>query len=219
MAFDFLKKVGLMEDEKPKQEAPATKGAATPQAVSAPQVAAPVSADQPVGQEAAASVLDVEKLKESLREQVANLEAFKPVAELKRVAGTMKSSVSGDAQKFQVASEITGITLEHLTPALEAVPGVLAQEAQKFADQFVASKTQEIEGVKNQANSLEAQIAQATTALHMLTEQRASLVAQSIKQQGELDKAKIDFQTAASTVETEFKDFGKNLVQYLGVKQ
>jgi chromosome segregation ATPase len=222
---DFMKKVGLVEDEKTDQsKLPAVKQEA-PKMPQTQPVRVPVgdattpTVDMAAAGEQPKALLDVEQVKTELRNRIEAVAEFKPVADFQAAVARLNKSVSGEEKKFQAVAEISGADVGSLLSGLEAVPHVLEDEAKRFSEKLVSRMETAIETLKAEAESMAQQIEQKTTELRELNDKRASMVATRIKMEGELDKAKIDFKTAASTVETEYQDLANKFKQFLGTGQ
>ena len=221
---DFLKKHGILEDdaapEQAKKAAPVpaavTEVQAKPvQAVTGAQASASDPAVQIQGPDGAESILDVESIRSGIEARIKSQPEAQVLAKFLQTANGMKNSVKDDATRFKAAAEIVGVKFEDLQKGLAVVQPVLDSEKHDFDATFVASVNTEIHNVQMGADKLEQMISDKSEELGKLTDERASLIAQTIKKQTSLDKAIADFKSVTSTVSSDYAELASKLERHL----
>jgi hypothetical protein len=220
MSFrDTLKKLGITEDESQTTEKPKvepTPKADAKVAQSSPQPQASVGSRTPAipagtetgpgADEQTASILDVSAIERRIEEGIRGLSGFGPVDQFLKIVEGMKKSVPDVGQRFRAAAEMTHITSEQLTIALQSVQSVLDQHTAEFEGEFVKNGRGTIDAIAHDAELLADQITIKSNELNALSEKRAGLIAQTIQQTSELEKAQADFKSTISTVRSRYED-------------
>lgn len=215
---DFLKKHGIIEDEKPTTG----KTASTEPQVQKPQapVAAPPASaatpDHPMIPEVAESILDdLETIRSGIDSRIKSQPESQALVKFLGIVNGMKNSVPDEGQRFKAAAEVIGSSVDELLKALTVVGPTLESEKTEFENTFVQSVNSEIAQVQSQAKQLAVTIDQKSEELRSLESQRAALLAQTIKKQAELDKAGADFKSVLSTVASDYDELASKLERHL----
>jgi hypothetical protein len=208
--MNFLKKLGLVEDDAPK-EVSKTKPA--------PQMQMAQAATAGVGVAMAAQgVLDVPSITADIEGDIHNSPAYelykKFEAQLESLA---KVPGMDEATKFRAAQATLGAATEDLIAALESHAIVLANSAQRFEAEFVATSKNEIESLKGKIDAAELKIQQLTADLGAASQDKVDLVTAVQQKTVDLSKADIDFKGIVTTLSTKYSDASKKVQLYLGV--
>lgn len=218
---DYLKKVGILEDDKPAaaQPAPAAKAPPSQAAQTAPVAAPSASADvpdHPTTQEGAESLLDdLDAIRTGIDTRIKSLPESQALIKFLGIVNGMRNSVPDEGQRFKAAAEVIGSSVDELRKALTVVDPTLEAEKSEFECTFVQTVTSEIGKVQDQAKQLASIIDQKSEELRTLSSQRAAYLAQTIKKQAELDKAVADFKSVLSTVASDYDELASKLERHL----
>lgn len=217
---DYLKKVGILEDDKPADAGtkPATTAPA-PQPPAAPVAALSASVDMPdhptIPETAESLLADLDAIHAGIETRIKSHPKAQALVKFLGIVNGMKNSVPDEGQRFKAAAEVIGSSVDELLDGLEAVAPTLEAEKSEFENTFVQTVNSEISQVQSQAKQLAAIIDQKSEELRSLNNQRAAFLAQTIKKQAELDKAVADFKSVLSTVANDYDELTVKLQRHL----
>lgn len=220
---DYLKKVGILEDDTPADKAPAPQPATKAQPMQAAQTApaavpaASVPAvDHPIIPEVAESLLaDLDAIRTGIDTRIKSQPESQALVKFLGIVNGMKNSVPDEGQRFKAAAEVIGIKFDDLVSSISVVGPTLDAEKSEFEETFVKSVNAEIAQTQTQAKQLATIIDQKSEELKTLNSQRAAFLAQTIKKQAELDKAAADFKSVLSTVASDYDELASKLERHL----
>jgi len=211
---DYLKKLGIVEDDKPATD---TAAPATP-AVAPTQASQPLADMQPQASssEPSESLLsDLDALRAGIEARIKSLPESQALAKFLGIVNGIKNSVPDEATRFKAAAEVIDTKFEDLASSLAVVGPTLEAEKSEFEATFVQSVNSDIANVRTAAETLEKLINEKSAELAKLTDERASLLAQTIKKQTALDKANADFKSVLSTVASTYDELASKLERHL----
>jgi len=206
--MDFLKKLGLVEDDKK----PVAKPAPVTKAVT------PVSIPAGTGTTLAAQgVLDVPTITADIEHDIRGSGAYAVFNKFEEQLEKLKNVPGMDEPtKFRTVQAIIEATPEELITAVESHGIVLAQAAQRFEAEFVTASKDDLEKTKAQVDVAEQKIQQLTQELSTATQDKMTLVTSVQQKTVDLSKADIDFKSIVTNLSTKYSDISKKVQMYLG---
>jgi hypothetical protein len=209
-----LKSLGLVEDDKPKQVAPAQGN--TP-AVQSAQAAATQGTGTAL---AAQGILDVQSITADIEHDIQNSEAYKLYLAFETHVKKLEEVPNmAEVTRFITAKVTLGTDAEQLVSSLESYGVVLANAASRFEAEFIATSKNDIAKTVQWIAEKDAKIKELTEQLDLAVKDRASLVEAQQQKTVDLGKAEVDFKGITTMLDTKYQGMISKVHAYLDPKQ
>jgi len=209
---DFLKRVGVLEDDGDKQDKKEP-----PRRNPPPDTTRPTVADvRSIGEPQPAVQFTSDTLEAYLEQSIqANID-FLPAANFLATLDAIKGVISEEGLRFRTAQATTKIDAGVLLTALQSHTAALQYEASQFEQSVVNTAIDAINTKTAQVGELQAQIDHLNQQLAELATQKDQLNADIITSNANLEKSKVDYTATQSRVAQRYSDLTKKVSQYLG---
>lgn len=218
MSFLNAVKNTLWTDDSAKKPDPQQKGQpqkgqtqVTPLPGVAPQVGTPVAVS-------GTSTLDVAKIEEAINTSVQTNESFATAAKFLATADTMKAVLPDEGLRFKAAQASLQADPVALIDSVKSFHAILDTEKQNFETHFCGSEQTAIDQLTTQAADLDSQINALMEQMTTLNNQKQELQSKITTKTADLAKARIDFNSVATTIDARYTEIAAKIQKHLGVQ-
>jgi phage host-nuclease inhibitor protein Gam len=177
-----------------------------------------VSAAVPVAA-SGTSTLDVAKIEEAINGNILSNEGFAPASKFLATADSLESVLKDEGLRFKAAAKTPGqAEPATLIDSINTFHGVLDTEKANFETQFCGSEQASIDQLSAQASNLDAQINDLAQQMATLNTQKQELQTNITTKTADLAKARIDFNSVATTIEARYTEIAAKIQKHLGVQ-